>query len=71
MGAFPSFADCTVAYESSSVLKQALGGGIYSASWTSSWDASMITALEIVTGLLLTGTFATALTVLGAWWVER
>ena len=31
----------------------------------------MITALEIVTGLLLTGAFATALTVLGAWWVER
>ena len=31
----------------------------------------MITALEIVTGLLLTGTFATALTVLGAWQLGR
>ena len=31
----------------------------------------MITALEIVTGLLLTGTFATALTILGAWQLGR
>ena len=31
----------------------------------------MITALEIVTGLLLTGTLATALTVLGAWQLGR
>ena len=31
----------------------------------------MITALEVVTGLLLTGTLATALTVLGAWQLGR
>jgi cytochrome oxidase assembly protein ShyY1 len=31
----------------------------------------MITALDIVAGLLLAGTFATALTVLGAWQLGR
>jgi cytochrome oxidase assembly protein ShyY1 len=31
----------------------------------------VITALEIVTGLLLTGTFATALTVVGTWQLGR